>query len=201
MPSALRLDVESRTIEFDGTVAVDTTNPDTPDVYLELVACSPDTREHESLVVSPVAPSSIHAALLTVGATPGAPGRVSVTADGIARTPATGTPLAVEFIWSDDSGHRHVSAPSEWIRSESGVAVTEFQWVFAGSRFVVRGGREVYDADGTGTLIGLTTFGSEVIAPRVTLSPNAATDAPAFLARNEAMPRAGTPVTVRVRAN
>jgi len=162
-------------------------------VYLELVACTPDTREHESLVVSPATPSLIHAALLAIDLAPGAPGRIDATADGIVRTPATGDRVAVTFHWKT-----HTASPDDWVRAESGEPVTAFTWVFAGSRFVTRNGREVYDADGTGTVIGLTTFGAEVIALTATLSPDSGTDAPMFLANKAAMPPRGTPVVVRI---
>lgn len=148
--------------------------------------------------MTPVPPSQIHAALLVVGAEPGSPGRVAVTETGITRTPATGTPLAVEFAWTDPTGRARTAAPHEWIRSESGARVHAFDWVFAGSRTVTRQGRTNYDADGTGTVIGLTTFGSEVIAPTLTLSPDSATDTPALLANNDTVPPRGSAVTVRI---
>ncbi|MEM7756348.1 MAG: YdjY domain-containing protein [Planctomycetota bacterium] len=194
----LRIDPAARTVEYDGTVAVDTKNPDTPDVFLELIACTPDTREHESLVVSPVQPSLIHAALLAADFEPGAPGRIAVTTKGLERQPATGDRLTLELIWTDYRGREQSAAPHEWIRLESGELLDPFTWVFAGSRLVERRGTEVYDADGTGTVIGLTTFGAEVIAPTATVSPDSGTDTPMFLAENDAMPPAGTRVTVRL---
>ncbi len=177
---------------------IDVHNPATPDVYLELVACSPDTREHESLVVTPVQPSLIHAALLSIGLEPGEPGRIEATRDGVLRFDATGSPIRVELVWTDHKGRLRAAAPADWIRSETGQPVPPFSWVFAGSRLRERSGRTVYDADGTGVVVGLTTFGSEVLAPTTTRSPDSGTDNPIWLAENDAVPTAGTPVTIRV---
>ena len=45
--------------------------------WLEQIACSPGTREHEALVVVEIPPSDVHAALLSAGFEPGSPGRWS----------------------------------------------------------------------------------------------------------------------------
>lgn len=187
-------------MEFDAEVAIDAHDPRTPDVYLELIACTPDTREHESLVVTRVPPSLIHAALLAIGAEPGAPGSVWLGEDGsVQRREATGDAVRVEFI----VGEGGPQDPASWVvRSEGGEGLAgSAAWgglVFAGSRIVQRGGRTWYDADGTGTVIGLTTFGSEVIAPVRAISHEAAIDEPAWIARREAVPARGAAVRVRV---
>ena len=69
----LRVSREARALEFDGTVPIDV-HGKAPRVFLEVLVCSRDTREHESLVVTDVKPSSVHAALLMLGMTPGTPG-------------------------------------------------------------------------------------------------------------------------------
>ncbi len=107
------------------------------------------------------------------------------------------------------------ATPAEWIVSNRGKPFEALPegpgvwgprggWVFAGSRFVKRRdpetgvAREVYDADGAGQIIGLTTFGSETIAWRQILSPESSITAPLWLARRERVPIAGTPVVVRI---
>jgi len=47
-----------------------------------------------------------------------------------------------------------------------------------------------------GTVIGLATFGSEVIAPVEAVSPEAAVDEPVWIADRAEVPPIGTPVTV-----
>ncbi|MFG0306801.1 MAG: YdjY domain-containing protein [Phycisphaerales bacterium JB040] len=211
--AGLRIDPGRRVVEFDGTVATDVHDPITPTVWLELFVTGPDTREHESLVVTRVPPSLIHAALLAVGAEPGSPGRVRMEDDGgVTRRPATGDPVRVEFVLAHGTTVGGVHDPASWVVHETtGEPLADSEpwgdggFVFAGSRVVVRGGqtgggggREVYDADMTGVVVPLTTFGSGVIAPRLTLSHASDLDEPVWVARRERVPAFGVPVTVRV---
>lgn len=189
----VRIDRTARVVEFDGVVAVDAYHPETPDVYLELIVCSPDTREHESLVVTEASPSLIHAALLAVGVEPGAPGGFVESADGIERVEPLGDRVRVELITSGGT-----ALSGSWIRTRDGGRIEPLAFVFAGSRESDRGGAIRYDADGTGVVIGLATFGSEVIAPARVISPESAIDEPTLLARRGVIPERGTPVTVRV---
>ena len=203
----VRLDRAAHAIEFDSVIAIDTTHPDTPDVYLELVVCTPNTREHESLVVTRARPSHIHAAMLAAGLKNGQPGRITMDEDGIVRTPPTGASVRVQLIaMPNDAEPAEPVPPGAWImghRTDKPIANGNepgLAWVFAGSRMLERRGRMVYDADGTGVVIGLTTFGSEVIAPVNVVSPESAVDEPVWIARNGTVPPKGTPVIVRIEA-
>jgi hypothetical protein len=202
--AGVRVDRARRTVEFDGVVAADCHHPETPDVYLEVVCCTPDTREHEALVVARVAPSLVHAALLLLGAEPGGPGGWRSEGNAIVPVPPTGDTVDVAIVTRAADGGETEHDPAAWIRQASSgrtlrEAEPECAWVFAGSRIRSLGGREVYDADGTGQLVGLHTFGSETIAWTRVESPQAAVDEPQWLARNDAVPAMGTPVTVRLR--
>lgn len=200
----IRVDAKARLVEFDGVVPVDVHDPATPDVYLELVACTPDTREHESLVMTRARPSHVHAALLAIGLEPGSPGSWSVSRGELVKTAPTGPMLDVTIAYHDGAG-REVEAPAwEWIvsaRTDRPIlpAGSPTPFLFAGSKMAVRQGREGYDADGTGTLIGLTTFGMETIAWREVISPEAALEEPEWLADRSRVPRFGTPVVVRIQ--
>lgn len=200
----IRVDVRARLIELDGIVPIDAHDPATPDVYLELVACTPDTREHESLVMMRARPSNVHAALLAIGLEPGSPGSWAVMGGQLVKTPPTGPPLEITIAYRDDAGREVEAAAWDWIVSaKTGDRIlpagspTPFR--FAGSTMAVRQGREGYDADGTGTLIGLTTFGMETIAWREVISPEAALEEPEWLADRSRVPKFGTPVVVRIR--
>ena len=201
----LRVAPSQGLVEFDGTVAIDAHHPDTPDIYLELIVTAPDTREHEALVVTPVRPSLIHAALLASGFAPGHPGSFAWDGTTLNRFPPAGDAVTLTLLWTDPTGIERTASPTDWIRADP-TSHTQMialaPWRFAGSRLVertIRGEtRTRYDADGTGVIIGLTTFGSEVIAPERVLSPESAVDEPLYMARNDAMPLIGTPVTVRI---
>ena len=182
-------------VEFDGTVSIDAHHPDTPDVYLEMFITAPDSREHESLVVSNIKASNLHAGLLAAGFESGAP----ITRNELNEVvPAHGNPLIITVAIQDDSPCfvpitdwvMHVDTEEELIHSE--------KWdgfVFAGSAFTKRG----YEADGTGTLVSLTSFGDEVIAPAWTISHLAEIDEPVWIANRDRVPERNTQVIVRIQ--
>lgn len=197
----LRIDWAARMLEFDGVVAIDCHHPRTPTVYLELVACSPDSREHESLVVTEVAPSLIHAGLLALGFGAGEVGRIEFDGGGgVRRIPPSGDRLRVEFV-AETAGGVRTDEASAWIIDDRRAGRRPGgAWVFSGSRVVERGGAVVYDADGAGTVIGLASFGSETVAYEEMISPDSSVDEPLWIADAERVPARGTAVRVRLRA-
>lgn len=197
----VRVDLGAGTVEFDGFVPIDAHNDDTPTVYLEQIICTPDTREHETLVVTRAKPSHIHAALLMIGLQPGKPGAWEFEGEQVKFLPPEGDAVRMEFLWSDPQGVEHADDPASWVRhATTGVPLPTQRFLFAGSRFVRRGGAEVYDADGAGTVAGLATFGSELLAWPTGINPEAAIDEPVWIADRATTPLAGTEVTVRLSA-
>ncbi|MFG0326563.1 MAG: YdjY domain-containing protein [Phycisphaerales bacterium JB037] len=204
----VRVDLERRVVEFEGFVPVDAFDPDAPDVWLEQIVCTPDTREHESLVVTEARPSHIHAALIAIGLQSGSPGswRTENQESGAWRVvldPPTGDRVIVEFITRDDAGNPRLDRAESWVVSaRTGLplgAERPIEFVFAGSRLVTWQGREVYDADFAGTLIGLATFGGETIALSRVIPHAEAVEPLQWKANIAAIPPFGTPVTVRLR--
>lgn len=201
----VRIDARTGTVEFDGIVPVDCHDPETPDVYLELVACTPDTREHESLVMTTAKPSHIHAALLAAGYEPGTPGTWRLEGDELVRTLPTGDALEVFIAYKNAQGQEIEAPAQDWIiniatgqtfpGSDMGAAV----WLFGGSRIIEYRGEEFYDADGAGTLIGLATFESETLSWRSVISPDSSLDEPEWIANRGLVPSFGTPVVVRLK--
>src|SRR5690606_29565763 len=161
--------------EIDGIVPIDCHHPDTPHIYLEVVACAPDTREHEALVMTRAKPSHIHAALLARNLAAGSPG--SWIWDGTDTRPTYTAPRGDEIevllrVVRDD-GSVDERPVREWIVDrDTGEMLPDRPFTFAGSRFVQRGGAEVYDADYAGNIIGLATFGNEVVAWSEVFSPD-----------------------------
>ncbi len=204
----VRADVKAKLVEFDGEVPIDCHSPETPLVYLEVMVCTPDTKEHESLVMTRAKPSHVHAALLACGLTPGKPGSWSWNAaeKKMESIPPEGAPLRVSIAHADASGKEVEALASDWVLGAKGSEPfkpkdpSQPGWAFAGSKMAVRSGAEVYDADGTGTLVGLTTFGAETIAWRDVLSHEAAVHEPEWVANAKLVPKVGTKVVVRIRA-
>ena len=195
-------------MEFDGVVPVDVNDPDAPDVWLEVTVCTPDSKEHESLVMTEARPSHVHAALLMLGVEPGRPGFWDVSEAGeLLKFEPEGPAVRVEFITRRDGGEV-IEDAADWVlvvdgprlerrRVLSDVVVGE-AFVFGGSRIVERAGREWYEADMVGTLVGLSTFGSETVAHVEVHSHASAVEAPRFLARSDVVPPQWTEVTVRL---
>lgn len=202
----IRIHTQERWLEFDGFVPIDVNDPDAPHVYLEQVACGresaeiPAGKEHESLVATSAKGSHIHAGLMLLGHEPGAPVRWSTAEDGsIISHPPTGPKVAIELRWKDKDGQHHVHSPQEWIRHvETGEPFADGNWVFSGSLFVTFRNTEVYDADRSGTLIGLASFGTEVLSWMKPIHHESGIEQPVWIARNEIVPEFRTLVTVRI---
>lgn len=208
----VRADPAAKTVEFDAEVIADRSDPKKI-VYLEVLACPRDTKEHESLVMTMAKPSQVHAALLVAGFVPGKPVEWVDTpkpADSTATkpskptaTPPTGDAINVEFIWRDGTAE-HRASPLEWVinaKDKSRASDLNHGFVFAGSVLIrTPSGKERYDADAAGTLIGLASFGSETIAWTKPFSPESAIDEPIWIIDRDRLPKFGTKVTVRLSA-
>ncbi len=203
----VRVDREERVVEFDGYVPIDAHIASAPNLYLEVMVCTPDVRAHEALVASLASPASVHAALLLVGLTPGHVGSWNWSDGHADRITPEGSPVEVSFVWIDEAGATHENLASDWIvsgvngaRFSETIPSGEPRWVFAGSRMIARNGREWYAAEAEGTIVGLHTFGSETIAWNSVLSPSADAEDPEWIADPDRVPRQGTRVVVRIRA-
>ena len=173
--------------------------------WLEQIACGPGTREHESLVVPRARPSQIHAALLMAGFEPGAPGSWSYENEQYTFTPPAGTALDV-FVRYDVAGGGIVEEPIRaWIRDHHGRhAFPDEPWIFAGSIIApnpdwMEEAGEHYVADVTGSIIGLVTFGDEVIGFSRVLADQAAVQPPEWEVNAGHIPPVGTEVTIILR--
>lgn len=196
----VRADLAAKLIELDGIVPIDCHDPRTPRVYLEVTVCSPDSKEHETLAMSRAKPSHVHAALLAAGFTPGSPGSWKWDGKILTAIPPTGDALEVSIAYRNAAGNEIEAPAATWIvNPDTGARFGKGKFIFAGSGMVKRQGREMYDADGSGLLIGLTTFGSECIAWSEVISPEAEVTEPEWIADPKVVPKFGTPVVIRIR--
>jgi len=196
----IRINRAEVALEFKATAVIETG-------FLEEYVCTVGTREHESLFAFDGKASEIHAAMLLAGFVPGEPGRwrEMQNDDGSLRlelSQPTGNDVRV--IVRLPSGAEH---PPEWFvrrapldegGAKSAAPPTRFR--FAGSRFRTdrRTGREFYLADGSGSLIGLVTFGDEVIAPIEVIPDQVSAAQPIWEVFTERIPKPGTEVTISV---
>jgi hypothetical protein len=176
---------------------------------LEQIACSPQTREHESLLVVKAKPSQVHAALLLAGFEPGSPGRWTYDEGRLGTIDPTGQKLSVGVRYADSLGEQHEHAVGRWIRNAnptSDPASAEFPdqpWVFGGSKIISNpeqmGLGEHYVADMSGSLIGLVTFGDEVIGFSRVLADQESVQAPLWEVNSMTVPPAETQATIILR--
>ncbi|MBX3389172.1 MAG: hypothetical protein KF691_06915 [Phycisphaeraceae bacterium] len=224
----IRINLVEKAVEFDGTVPVNAHTKAGLRVFLETTVCGYDSKEHESLVVTKAKPSQVHAALLLIGLKPGKPGAWRREEKKWIGVPPEGDEVEVKFLLTAPDGTIREDDPAEWIVNErdgkplSQVA-PDAKWVFAGSKLAQkkplprapgdgvgpepkppveneRNGPEFYVADVEGTLIGLTSFGTETIGLTAMYNPDNDKEAPQWVASPEKTPEIGAKVTVRVSA-
>jgi hypothetical protein len=175
------VEVESRVVLRDGE-------------WLELLLCTPGTREHESILASAVQPSHLHLALLLAGAEPGQPFLGRMIDGEFQSTPPRGQPIRVSVRYEQD-GEQITRPANEWVlnRVEDGPLQGD-RWLFTGSQLHEHRGERLYMADLNGTIISLVNFGDDVLARDTSLTDRS--DDQALDAITDEIPELGTPVTV-----
>jgi hypothetical protein len=94
---------------------------------IELLACGPGGKTHESVFVLDVNPVDLQAGLLLLGLKPGKP----PAGLGTGRPEGTGLEIRVE--WNDSTGSRSERAESFVYNTEAGRVLPETPWIFTGS--------------------------------------------------------------------
>jgi len=179
----VRIDWQARAVEVDAKVVLRKGS-------LELLACSPQTREHESIFSVAARPLHIYQALGLLGMDPGSPVRYDLKQNR--HFPPTGTRLEI------DVRYERAEAPVPvrlWLLDVERKRPPEMvKWVFAGSQ-ILDDGRLAADADGT--IICVVDFETALIAVGALHTPD---NQQLWLAANtDAIPPIGTPCTLVIR--
>ena len=170
--------------------------------WLEQVLCSPGTREHESLLVTAVPASHVHAALLMISLKPGQPGQWIQREDQIVLQEPRGSAVEVRVRYAVEQTDRVIESPiADWIADvKTSVAFPESVFTFGGSVMIQeQSGSDPgsnYMADHTGSLIGLVTFGDELLGARQVIPDSESVHSPEWVVRQGQVPPLGTPVEV-----
>lgn len=170
--------------------------------WLELLACMPKSREHESIVKLIAKPSDVHGALLLIGLKPGHPFRAERQNDGTWKYyRPTGDEVAVTIRYKNKQDKQVEVKANEWIvEQQSGKKLPDNIWVFAGSKFYKVEGREIYAADVEGNIISLVNFTDEVLARKTDLRGGQdGGGGDTWGANEKAIPPVGTKITIRLR--
>lgn len=165
--------------------------------WLELLACTPETRTHESILAVPARPSHVHLALGLLGLEPGAPMRWRQEDGQTVAHAAHGPPVAVTVITSRNS--LPVEAPANrWvINQKTGQPLPDNVWLFVGSSIDDTKDPPLYLADTEGSVLSLVQFGHEVLARATTVTNQ--NDEGMIAPNTDEIPEVGTPVTIRLR--
>jgi hypothetical protein len=160
---------------------------------LEVFACTPGTKEHETILRVPVPAEDIYKALGLIGLTPGTP--VQWDRDAERYIPPAGDRVDVFVRFRAPDGRPRSVPAVQWLRDVRGDGpVPDLPWVFAGSYRYDDG---TFAADAEGVVVALVNFSAALLAP-----PVSRTDADAELwigADTDAIPEPGTHVTMILR--
>ena len=213
----LVVDFKKRCVDLEAKVCLDAG-------YLELIACTKGSKEHESIVSVSSKALHIHTALLLLGADHGHPEIRKLVDEKNQRwvnLSPRGDPVEVMLVLPDSNGkpterpirdfvERSTSRLDEVsgeVLSDTSVNVNpgerqsaEFSkvFIFAGSRLNDAGnGPKQYLADLSGNIVSIATFGDEVLClPSHQTQQNSAL---MWQVKPDVLPKVGTMVTLRLR--
>ncbi|MEM9416221.1 MAG: YdjY domain-containing protein [Planctomycetota bacterium] len=191
--NGITIDRDARTVDIDAKVCLRECE------FLEQLACSPDTREHESLLVLQAKPSMVHTALLLLGLEPGSPLQWIEEEDSVRTIPPRGPEIEVLILTTDGEGREVLTPANEWVKDQnSGETMQGNTWLFAGSKFVEVNGQEMYVADAYGTAISLVNFGDDLLARATDMTDSNESHGRVWGANTDAIPEVGTEVRLRL---
>lgn len=149
----VRINWTQRQVEADVTVIM-------REGAIELFACSPKQREHESVVRFEGLPTHLYQAMGLIGLTPGHPDRFDDNGKFVV---ASGDFVDVEVRYLSPDGQTQQVPIERWLKPAEGDApIGRLPWVFAGST-PLEGGKGI-TSDVEGTVVALVEFGSSLIA-------------------------------------
>ena len=149
---------------------------------LEFIACTKDTKEHESVIVVDAKPLHIHTALLLIGAESGHPAMRKPIGEKDTRwihLPPRGEKIHVALVVSEEDGKPIERPISEFLepsvdpydeyldedeKEEKPNPFPTNEFIFAGSHLIEEEGQpKRYLAEASGHVISISTFGDEVL--------------------------------------
>lgn len=182
----VRIDWRQRQVEVDARVVL-RKGP------LELLACSPKTREHESVLAVGARPMHIFQAMGLIGLEPGSPARYEEKTDRWRPPHGEALDLRVRFRQGDKA---HTVPVERWLLEvKTGRPPERVDWVFSGSR-TLESGR--FGAGLEGTVVCVVDFETALISVG---SLHSADNELLWLEANtSAIPPPDTPCTLLIRS-
>ena len=187
----LTIDHRNGIVELDATVNMREGG------WLELLACTPTTRTHESILVVDAKPSHVHLAIQMLGLEPGAPMYWRYLDGEYELEPAHGPPIVVTVVYQQDGETIEVPANQWVINGQTHQSLAEPVWIFTGSSFDETQDPPSYRGDIEGSVLSLVHFGDEVLARQTTTTSQS--DEGLLRPNTDQIPDIGTPVKIRLR--
>ena len=186
----ITIDRQAGHIDIDGLFAAQ-------DAYLELVACTRGTKEHEAVVSITATAQHLHFALILLGAQPGAPAQWIETENGEPHgIDPTGSRVRVSLLVKQNNAW--IETPlSRFIVDRDGQPIAGDTFVFGGSKITRKQNRTLYEADRSGNAIALVAFDDATLNWPTALTH--ANEHLEFYTHTAAIPAPGTPVKLRLR--
>jgi hypothetical protein len=209
----LVINFQQRCVDIEGSICLD-------EGMLELIACTKETKEHESIVAITAKPMHIHTALLLLGANNGNPAMRKPIDEQRTRwinIPPRDDPVDVYLVFENRDGEMVEHPISEFVTRSEGRPDELFgadedgagdadvdednkfphTFLFAGSHLLSDGpGPRKYLADHTGNVISIATFGDELLClPTVYGHAN---DSLMWQVDATELPKVGSKVTLRL---
>ncbi len=180
------IDAKRKLVVIDATVVL-------REGLLEMFACPKGTKEHESVLAVAGKASTVHAALLALGAKAGSPVKFQPEYQ-----PAKGETIEILVLWTDAAGKRHTEDARSWVREFKTKKELKAQWVFAGSSFWTnpQDNKQYYQGD-TGDFICVSNFPTATLD--LPLNSSQSNDDLLYEAFTEHIPPVGTPVRLVLR--
>jgi len=156
---------------------------------IELVACAPGGRMHETLFVLECEPSSLNAAFVALGLQPGTPARFE---EGGKVTPPKGTPVFLTIEWEKDGKPVRQRVEDLILNRRTDAPMQRGGWIYVGSRMDTHNqtGKSFFVADVTRDLVTTLFDGNTILDNPL---PEGGDDS-LFFAHPERMPPRGTKV-------
>lgn len=181
-----------------GYVDVDATVVLREGEWLELLACTPDSKEHESILTVAARPSHVHLALLMLGTEPGKPLTYEEQEDGYKIHPPRGPEVAVAVVEGEGDDAK-VTPANQWVLDqETGKPMPDSMWLFTGSKVDEFEGEKIYVADVNGTAITLVSFGDDLLSRNTEVTDRSEGSNDAWKANTKLIPEVGTKVKLRL---
>jgi hypothetical protein len=187
----IKVDLKKKMVDVDAKVVL-------REGMLELVACTPDTKEHEAILSLGAKAQHIHLSLLLLGAKPGRPTPwVQLEDNTLKRLLPQGDKVRVSLVFEEDGQEADVPI-SRFIVNSKGKHTASSEFLFAGSVLTkLEDGRMIYEADQSGNVISLVSFGDEMlVTPDPAMNDYSTLD---YFADPQNIPTEGTKVRLRLR--